>query len=346
MTQTAHVIRFYQTGGSEVLRIEEVPRLPLKGNEALVRVQAAGLSRPDVLWREGSYFEEPLFPAQLGYDAAGVVEALGPEVTTLKVGDQVSTLPAASLLDYTAHGETMVYPESALFVYPDNLTPVQAAAVNTGLFTAYFALVELACLKPRQHVVITAASSSMGIAAIQLAKGVGAKSIAVTRSETKKDELLRVGADHVVIAGRDDVQWAILELTGGLGAEVIYDAVAGPGLEELLWATKRYGHVIVYGCLGAMDYGTLLPIGACFLRGLKVHPSFRVFDFTGHPRLGLPARADAIERAKRLLWDGLASNRFVARIDRVFFGLDEYAAAHRYMESNAQVGKIVIALSP
>ena len=177
----------------------------------------------------GLLFEEPLFPAQLGYDAAGVVEALGPEVTTLKVGDQVSTLPAASLLDYTAHGETMVYPESALFVYPDNLTPVQAAAVNTGLYPADFALVELACLKPHQHVVITAASSSMGVAAIQLAKGVGAKSIAVTRSETKKDELLRVGADHVVIAGRDDVQWAILELTGGLGAEVIYDAVAGPG---------------------------------------------------------------------------------------------------------------------
>ena len=102
----------------------------------------------------------------------------------------------------------------------------------------------------------------------------------MTRSETKKDELLRVGADHVVIAGRDDVQWAILELTGGLGAEVIYDAVAGPGLEELLWATKRYGHVIVYGCLGAMDYGTLLPLGACFLRGLKVHPSF-LFSFHG-----------------------------------------------------------------
>jgi NADPH2:quinone reductase len=346
MTQTARVIRFHQTGGSEVLKVEQIPRLPLKGNEASVRVQAAGLSRADLLWREGCYFEEPRFPAQLGYDAAGVVEALGPEVTRLKVGDRVSTIPAVSLLDYTAHGETLVYPETALLVYPDNLTPVQAAAVNTGFFTAYFALVELAGLKSQQHVVITAASSSMGVAALQLAKGIGAKSIAVTRSETKKDELLCVGADQVVVAGRDDVQWAILQLTGGLGAEVIYDAVAGPGLEELLWATKRHGHVIVYGYLGAMDYGTLLPLGACFLRGLKVHPSFRVFDFTGHPRLGLPARADALERAKRFLWEGLASNRFRAKVDRVFFGLDEYAAAHRYMQSNAQVGKIVIALSP
>jgi hypothetical protein len=79
-----------------------------------LRAGALSLSRPDLLWREGSYFEEPLFPAQLGYGAAGVVEALGPEVTTLKVGDQVSTLPATSLLDYTAHGETLVYPETAL----------------------------------------------------------------------------------------------------------------------------------------------------------------------------------------------------------------------------------------
>jgi NADPH:quinone reductase-like Zn-dependent oxidoreductase len=94
-----------------------------------------------------------------------------------------------------------------------------------------------------------------------------------------------------------------------------------------------------------MDYGTLMPLGACFLQSLTVHPSFRVFDFTGHPGLGLPARADALERAKRFLWDGLASNRFRAKVDRLFFGLKEYAAAHRYMESNAQVGKIVIALS-
>ena len=180
----------------------------------LVRAQAVTVSRPDLLWREGSYFEEPEFPAPIGYDAAGVVESIGPEVKTLKVGNRVSTFPAASLLDYAAHAETITYPETALLVYPENLTRVQAAAVNTGLFTAYFALLELAYFKRDQHVVIT--------------------------------------------AGGEDVQEAILDLTEGLGAEVIYDAVAGPGLEELVWA----------------------------------------------------------------------------KIDRVFVGLDEYAAAHRYMETN------------
>jgi NADPH:quinone reductase-like Zn-dependent oxidoreductase len=345
MNETAKTIRFYKTGGSDVLRIDQIQLSQLKANEVLVRVQAVALSRLDLLWRQGSYFEEPEFPAQIGYDAAGVVESVGPEVKTLKVGDRVSTFPAVSLLDYAAHGETIIYPETALIVSPENLTPVQAAAVNTGLFTAYFALVELAHLKKDQHVVITAASSSMGIAGIQMAKAIGAKSIAVTRSEAKKEALLGVGADQVIIAGCEDVQEAILERTEGLGAEVIYDAVAGPGLEELVWATKRSGHVIVYGNLGAMEYGTMLPLGACFLRTIKVLGSFRVFDFTGHPKLGLQRKSEAIERAKKFVSDGLSSKLFSAKIDRVFVGLNEYAAAHRHMETNDQIGKIAIALS-
>jgi NADPH:quinone reductase-like Zn-dependent oxidoreductase len=342
--KTTKVIRFHKTGGPEVLRVEDVRRPHAVGNEVLIRVQALALSRLDLLWREGSYFEEPQFPAQIGYEAAGVVESVGPEVKSLKVGDPVATFPAVSLTDYAAHGETILYPESALLAYPQNLTPEQAAAANTGLFTAYFALVELACLKPDQQVVVSAAGSSMGIAALQMVKVVGAKSIAVTRSEGKQAGLLAAGADQVLIAGREDVQEAIFERTEGLGAEVIYDAVGGPGLEELIWATKRFGWVIVYGQLGAMENGTPFPLGACALRGLKVHASFRVFDFTGHPKLGLPPRVGAVERAKRFISDGLAADRLSPKIDRVFVGLDEYIAAHRYLQNDARIGKVVISL--
>ena len=344
MNQTANVIRFYQTGGPEVLRIEAVRRPKPVGNEALIRVQALALSRLDLLWREGAYCEEPRFPAHIGYEAAGVVEALGPEVKSLQAGDPVSTFPAGSLLDYAAHSEAILYPEGALLAYPQNLSPEQAAAVNTGLFAAYFALVELAGLQPDQRVVVTAASSSMGLAALQLIKALGAKSIAVTRSERKKEGLLAAGADEVLIAGCEDILEAVFECTEGLGAEVVYDAVGGPGLEELIWATQRFGWVIAYGQLGAMDNGTPLPLGACALRGLKVHASFRIFDFTGHPKLGLPARAESVERAKRFISDGLAAGRFLPKIDRVFVGLDQYAAAHRYMEKDARIGKVVISL--
>ncbi len=344
MTETVKVIRFYKTGGAEVLRIDEIQLSQLKENEVLVRVQAIAVSRNDLLWRQGSYFEEPELPARIGYEAAGIVESVGPGVKTLKLGDRVSTLPAVSLLDYAAHGEAFIYPETALIIYPSVLTPVEATAVNTGLFTAYFALLELADLRRDQHVVITAASSSMGIAAIQMAKAIGAKSIAVTRSEAKKEDLLGAGADQVIIAGSEDVQEVVLELTEGLGAEVIYDAVAGPGLEELVWATKRSGHVIVYGHLGAMECATVLPLGACFLRSIRVHGSFRVFDFTGNPRLGLQAKSKAVARAKKFILDGLGSKLFSAKIDRVFFGLQEYAAAHRYTETNVQIGKATVFL--
>jgi len=345
MYATRKLIRFNQTGGPGVLRIDEVPLSEPRGNEVLISVRAIGLSRIDVLWREGRYVEDPVFPAQIGYDAAGIIDAVGPKVVGLKVGDRVSTFPAVSLLDYGAHGEAILYPEYAVMLYPENLSAIEAAAVNLGLFTAYFALVELAALQRGQFVVVTAASASTGIAALQLAKKIGAKSIALTRSAGKVPELIAAGAEHVLVVGDSDVRKTIVEITDGLGADVVYDAVAGPGLEELIWATKRLGLVIVYGALGGKAGATSLPFGACFLRGVKLHAGFQVFDFTGNSRLGLPTNLKATARAKRFISRGLASGSFAAKIDRVFYGLDGYALAHQYIETGAQVGKIVASLT-
>lgn len=344
MNRPARVIRFHKTGGPEVLKVEERSVPEPRGKEVLLRVLAIGLSRVDALWRGGAYFEAPVLPAGIGYDAAGVVESIGPEVNTIKVGDHVSTFPAVSLLNYPAHGELILYPEDALFVYPRNLNSTQAAAVNTGLFAGYFALVELSGLQSEGYVVITAASSSMGIASIQVAKRLGAKSIAVTRSESKRQGLTEAGADHVIVAGIDDVQEAILEITADDGADLVYDGVGGPGVAELVWATKRFGHIIVYGHLGAMEEATPLPLGACFLQGLNLHASYKIFDFTGHPGLSIPPNRGAIERAKRFVFDGLATELFKPKIDRVFVGLEQYAAAHEYMGTNAQIGKIIVSL--
>jgi NADPH:quinone reductase-like Zn-dependent oxidoreductase len=317
---TTRLTRFGRTGGPGVLRSDQIPLSEPKGNEVLIRVEAIGLSRIDVLWREGRHVENPAFPAQIGYDAAGTIEAVGPKALDLKVDDQVSTLPAVSLLDYGAHGEAILYPDQALLRYPGNLSPIEAAAVNTGLLTAYFTLVELADLQPGQFVVVSAASSSTGIAALQLAGMIGAKTMALTRSVAKVPELTAAGADHVLVLGDCDVRNNVVEITDGLGADVVYNAVAGPGLEELLWATKRLGRIIVYGTLGANAGATSLPFGACFLRGIKLHAGFRVFDFTGNARLGLPANQHATARAKSFISEGLASGAFTAKVDRVFIG--------------------------
>lgn len=345
MDKIAKMIRFHRTGRPDVLKVEDAPLRGPNAGEVVVRMEALGLSRNDVLWREGSYFEQPVFPSGIGYDAAGVIESVGPGVHRIKVGDRVSTLPAVSLVDYPAHGESVVYPEKGLFAYPQNLSAEQAASANLGLFTAYFALVELARMKPDQFVLITAASSSMGMAAIQLAKVLGTRCIAVTRSEAKRHRLLQAGADHVVVAGSDDVQEMVLEITDGEGADVVYDGVAGPGLEELAWATRRLGSVIVYGYLGAMDATTRLPLGACFLRGINLYPSFKVFDYTGNPRLGICGSPAAVERAKTFISAGLASGVLKPTIDCVFDGLEEYAAAHQYIGANTRTGKIIVSLS-
>jgi NADPH:quinone reductase-like Zn-dependent oxidoreductase len=344
MNRIAKIVRFQQTGPPDVLRVEEEALREPEAGEVLVRTDILGLSRVDLLWREGSYFEQPVFPAGIGYDAAGVIESVGPDVRTVSVGDRVSTFPAVSLRDYPAHAEAVVYPENALFAYPHNLDPLQAASANMGLFTAYFALVELAGLQPDQVVVITAASSSLGMAAIQLAKAFGAHCIAVTRSEGKRKRLIEVGADYVVVAGADDVSETVLEITEGEGADVIYDGVAGPGLEELVWATRRFGSVIVYGYLGAMEATTPLPLGASFLRGINLHASFRIFDYTGNSKLRLCPKPAAIERAKTFISAGLASGLLTPAIDRVFTGLEEYTVAHRYQATNTHAGKVLVDL--
>jgi NADPH:quinone reductase len=344
MNRKTRVIRFHRTGGPEVLQIDEIELPTLKNNEVLLKMDALAISRADILWREGDYVEDPILPAQIGYEGAGVVDSIGPKVKTIRPGDRVSTFPAASLVEYAAHGEKIVYPESSLLTYPPNLNPAQAASANTALFLAYFALVELAALRQGRFVVITAATASTGIAALQLAKRLGAKCIAITRSSSRRVELTSAGADHVIVAGEEDIRDAIIDLTDGLGADLIYDAVGGPGLEELVWATRRLARIIVYGALGNGTAETKIPLGACFIRGVTVYAGVTIFDFTGNRRLGIAPDRAAIKRAKTFIAEGLAAEIFTPKIDRVFVGLEQYRLAQQYMETPGRKGKVVISL--
>lgn len=344
MKPTTHVIRFHRTGGPEVLQIDEIELPAPHANEVVLLVKALALCRVDLLWREGNYLEEPELPATIGYDAAGVVQSVGSNVKSVKPGDRVSTFPACSLAEYGAHGQKIIYPARALLVYPPNLSPEEAASVNTGLFLAYFALVELARLKPGQYVVVTAAAASTGIAALQVANALGVMSIALTRSDFKRGELVAAGADHVIIVGEEDVADTIFDITGGLGADLIYDGVGGPGLEELAWATKRLGRIVTYGALGAEAGDTRLPLGACLLRGVKVHAGLTIFDYTGNRRLRLLPKPGAISRAKAFIANGLADGNFRPNIGRVFNGLEEYQFAHEYMAAGRRDGKVVVSL--
>jgi len=208
----AKIVRFHQTGGPEVLRIEEVPSSPPGDGEVRIAVKAIGLNRAECLFRQGTYLEAPSLPSGLGYEAAGTVEAVGTRVAGFKVGDRVSTLPAFSMGKYGVYGNSVVVPSHAVSSFPGNLSFEEGASIWVAYLTAYGALVEHGGLREGHHVLITAASSSVGYSAIQVVRAAGGVSIATTRKPEKSATLRQAGADHVVVAGQEDLAARVMEI--------------------------------------------------------------------------------------------------------------------------------------
>ena len=150
------------------------------------------------MFRQGHYLEHPVLPSRLGYEAAGIIDAIGPGTSGLKIGDRVSTIPSFSIGTYGVYGESAVVPASAVARYPENLSPVEGTAIWMQYLTAFGALIEFGHLQKGDTVLITAASSSVGLAAIQITKSVGATAIAITRGADKKSFLIeKIGRAHV-----------------------------------------------------------------------------------------------------------------------------------------------------
>jgi NADPH2:quinone reductase len=327
----ARIVRFHRTGGPEVLQVEEVPTSPPGEGEVRIAVKAIGLNRAESLFRQGAYLEIPTLPARLGYEAAGTVEAVGPGVTGIKVGGRVNTLPAFSMGTYGVYGDSVVVPSHAVSSFPGNLSFEEGASIWVAYLTAYGALVEHGGLRKGQHVLITAASSSVGFSAIQVVRAEGGVSIATTRKPEKTAALRQAGADHVIVIGKEDVAARVMEITGGRGAELIFDAVAGRAMEVLAAAAAREATIIVYGVLSMKP--TVFPLSVALKKGLCVR-GYTIFEIVSVP--------ERMERARKYIFDGLTSGALWPVIDRIFSPLESIVEAHRYMESNQQSGKIVV----
>lgn len=170
----------------------------------------------------------------MGYECAGVIEAVGRDVKDFKVGDRVGTYPAHSQSEYGAYGELVVMPTVSVAPYPANLSATQAAAYWQNFMTGYFAIVEMAHLVAGQTILITAGSGGTGIAGIQIAKRLGVTIITTTRSEAKKQALLDAGADHVVVTDEENIVDRVNDITHGRGANVVYDSVGGEQFQQLV----------------------------------------------------------------------------------------------------------------
>jgi NADPH2:quinone reductase len=284
------------------------------------------------MFRSGPYVEDPVFPARLGYEAAGIVNAVGRNVQSFKVGDAVSVIPPMSITRYGSYGELANFPAYHVVKHPDSLSWIEAAAIWMQYVTAYGALIDIAKITPNDYVLITAASSSVGIAAIQIANAVGATPIAVTRSSAKRKRLEQGGATHVIASQEEDLVARVAAITGGRGASVAFDPVAGPELATIAEAMAQNGVIIEYGALSPDP--TPLPLFPLLVKNLRLH---------GYQYKEVVRDASELEKAKKFILDGLAYGRLKAVIDRVF-PFEQIVEAHRYLESNAQFGKIVVTL--
>jgi NADPH:quinone reductase-like Zn-dependent oxidoreductase len=196
--------------------------------------------------------------------------------------------------------------------------------------TAYGALIAIAGLRKGDFVAISAASSSVGIAAIEIAKAEGAVSIATTRKSAKKAELTALGADHVIAAEEEDFVACVKEITGGKGARVIFDPVSGPFLEKLAEAAQPGGIIFQYGALSMQP--TPFPLVTVLGNGLTIR-GYTLMEITRNPARLLTA--------KKYVYDRLADGRFQPKIAKTF-PFAQTVEAYQYLESNAQIGKIVI----
>ncbi len=330
LSPTAKIVRFHTLGGPEVLQIEDhaLPE-PARG-EVRLRVKAIGLNRAEVVFRKGQYIDKPVLPSTNGYEAAGIVEAVGPAVDPSLLGQIRSTVPAFHLNRYGVYGEVCIVPAYALAAYPESLSFEEGASIWMQYFTAWGALCHLGHLTASDVVVIPAASSSVGLAAIELVRAEGAVAIALTRTVAKREALLDLGAHHVIVTEEEDLVARVQEITGGKGARLVFDPVGGPAIQKLSQITSMNGILFQYGALSREP--TPLPLLNVLFQRLTIR-GYTLFEVTSDTSLR--------QQGESYIYQRLASGAFKPRIAKIF-SLADIVDAHRYMESNQQIGKIVV----
>jgi len=324
------MIKFAKAGGPEVLEYVET-QVPAPGpTEVRIEVKAIGINRAEAMWRVDDYIEPVRFPAGLGYEAAGIVDAIGKDVSGFAVGDKVNVIPSFSMNDYATYGEVILAPASAVVEQPKALSFTEAASVWMMFVTAYGALIEDARVTKGDFVLIPAASSSVGLAAIQIANSAGATTIALTRTSAKKRQLRDAGAAHVIATEELDLVAETMRITNGQGARVAFDPVGGPGFPKLISALAFGGVIYIYGLLGTGV--TPLPVLEMIAKPVTIK-AHNIWLTSGNET----RRKAAVEFVTK----GLESGALKPVIDRTFT-FDEMADVHRYLEQNGQFGKIVV----
>ena len=330
----AKAIRIHQQGEPEVMRFEDV-EVPAPGRgEVRLRVRAIGLNRSEAMFRKGAYPVRPKLPTQIGYEGVGIVQALGAGVEGFSVGDRVCVVPNYQLGEYGMYAEETIVPARSLLHAPPGLSDVDAAAIWMQYLTA-MAIIEIGKATVGDYVLVPAASSSVGLAAMQLANWAGAVPIAATRRSDKAAALKAQGVQHIIATEETDLVAEVMRITQGKGARLVFDPVGGPYVETLARAMADEGILFIYGSLSGHAHDTVFPHWPACMKGLSIR---------GWVASAIWNKPDRYARAQSLILRGLAEGHLKPVIARTF-PLAQIVDAHRYLESNQQLGKIVVTVN-
>ena len=317
-------VRIHTHGGPDVLRVEEVPAPEPGPGEARVHLAACGVNFVDIYQRLGQY--RLTLPVALGQEGAGTVDAVGPQVSEVRVGDHVAF---ANVMG--SYAEYAVAPAWRLVPEPSGLDDRIAAAVMLQGMTAHYLAHATYPLKPGDAALIHAGAGGVGQLLVQMAKRKGARAIATVSTDEKAEIARSVGADDIVLYSRTDFEVEVKRLTAGRGVNVVYDSVGKDTFEKSLGCLALRGMMVLYGQSSGpvppVDPQVLNAKGSLFLTRPTLH------HYT-HTREELLARAGDV-----LSW--VRSGVLRLRIDRDF-PLVQAADAHRYLQGRQTKGKVLL----
>lgn len=313
---------YYINGAAAVLRYEDLPDPAVGAGDVLIRVEAVSIEGGDILNRQ--LVRPPSVPHVVGYQAAGVVKAIGRDVHRVHVGQRVAAFNWSG-----SHATLFAVPEQLVFAVPDNLDIRVAATIPVTFGTADDALFEFGGLQSGETVVIQGGAGGVGLAAIQLAKAAGATVIATASSEQRLERLHSFGIDHGVNYQTQDVASEMLRLTDGKGVDLLVDLVGGPAIKSLTAAIRYRGRLSIVGAAS----GEFPSFG---FREI-INKSLSLFGVSFGREMHLPRAHDMIRRH----FAAAAAGHLTMPIDRVFL-LSEAAAAHEYAQHGHPFGRVIM----
>ncbi len=317
-------IRVHEYGGREVLKYENVA-LPEPGRgEARVKIQAIGVNFIDVYQRMGLY--KPPLPFTEGQEAAGVVDAIGPDVAEVKVGDRV-----AYTLAQGSYAEFAVVPAWRLVPVPEGVSAQQAAAVLLQGLTAHYLAYSTYPIQRGDTVLVHAAAGGLGLLMVQVAKLRGARVLGTVSTEEKARAARQAGADEIILYTQQDFEAEVKRLTDGKGVDAVYDSVGKTTFDKSLNCLRRRGYMVLCG----QSSGAVPPFDPQILNA-------KGSLFLTRPTLGhyTANRAELVERTNDL-FQWMRAGKLSVKIDKSF-PLSQTVDAHAYLESRRVIGKLLL----